>query len=69
MNGSSLPPELTNGAIYYLIVLDDHRFQLSEYFYETITSDKDVQVIDISAQFAATISRINPELNAYRTLQ
>ena len=66
LNGSSLPPELTNGAIYYLIVLDDHRFQLSEYFYETITSDKDVQVIDISAQFAATISRINPELNAYR---
>ena len=66
LNGSSLPPELTNGKIYYLIVLDDHRFQLSEYFYETITSDKDVQIIDISAQFTATISRINPELNAYR---
>jgi len=66
INGSSLPPEITNGQIYYVIVLDDDKIQLSNFYYETITSDRDVQIINISAPFPGTISRINPELRAYR---
>lgn len=66
LNSSSPPPGIENGKLYYLIVVDDNTIQLSEYYYEVITSDKDIQIVNISAQFPGSISKVNPEIFAVR---
>ena len=66
LNSSSPPTGLNNGQLYYMIVVDDNRIQLSDYYYETITSNVNVEVKNLVAQFPGTISRVNPEIKAVR---
>ncbi len=66
LNTANPPIGVENGKIYYLIIIDDNTIQLSEFYYEVITSDRDVQVLILSSQFAGTISKINPEVNVVR---
>ena len=66
LNSSSPPTGLNNGQLYYMIVVDDNRIQLSDYYYETITSNVNVEIKNLVAQFPGTISRVNPEIKAVR---
>ena len=62
LSSSSPPGGLDNGGIYYAIVLDDNTIQLSEFYYEVISSDTEIQIIDITSPSSGTFSSINPEL-------
>ena len=46
-NSSSVPVGLTNSAIYYIIKLDDDTISLSNYYYEVISSNENVEIINI----------------------
>ena len=53
---------MDNGGIYYTIVLDENTIQLSDFYYEVISSDTEIQIIDITSQSSGSFSAINPEL-------
>ena len=65
-NSPSPSVGLTNAEIYYVIVLDDNTLSLSRYYYEVITSNEDVQLINIETQSAGSLSEVNPEIRCYR---
>lgn len=65
-NSSSPPSGLQNAKIYYAIVFDDNTVALSEYFYDVISSDKSLEIIDIQTKSFGSLNSINPELEAYR---
>ena len=62
LSGPAAPQGLTNGLMYYVIVLDDNTIQLSNFFYDVISSSDEVQIIDIQTQSSGTLSSVNPEL-------
>jgi len=65
-NSPSPSVGLTNAQIYYVIVLDDNTISLSDYYYDVITSNESVQIIDIETQSLGFISEVNPEIFCYR---
>jgi hypothetical protein len=65
-NSASPPQGLVNSKIYYVIKLDDDTISLSDYYYDVISSDKDVQITNISTQSFGKISSINPEITGVR---
>jgi len=65
-NSPSPSVGLENAKIYYVVVLDDNTVSLSEYFYDVISSDENVQLINIETQSLGTLSEINPEVFCYR---
>ena len=56
------PQGLVTGSMYYVIVLDDNTIQLSNFYYDVISSDDEVQIIDIQTQSSGKLSPVNPEL-------
>ena len=62
LSGPAAPQGLSNGTLYYVIVLDDNTIQLSNFYYDVISSSDEVQIIDIQTQSSGTLSPINPEL-------
>ncbi len=65
-NSSSPPQGLDNASIYHVIKLDDNTICLSNYYYEVISSNEDVEIIDINTQSFGSLSLINPELSGIR---
>lgn len=65
-NSSSPPQGLTNSSIYHAIKLDDNTICLSNYYYEVISSNEDVEIIDLGTQSFGSLSLINPELSGVR---
>ena len=65
-NSASAPQGLTNSSMYYVIKLDDNTISLSEFYYDVISSEKDVQIIDIQTQSPGQLSPINPEIIGVR---
>ena len=65
-NSSSVPVGLTNAAIYYVIKLDDDTISLSNYYYEVISSNENVEIINIQTQSFGKLSSVNPEITGVR---
>ena len=65
-NSSSVPVGLTNSAIYYVIKLDDDTISLSNYYYEVISSNENVEIINIETQSFGKLSSVNPEITGVR---
>ena len=65
-NSSAAPVTLTNSKIYYVIIVDENTIQLSDFYYEKISSNKDISIIQIDSQFSGSISPVNPELKVVR---
>ena len=65
-NSSSPPQGLDNSRIYYVIKLDDNTICLSNFYYEVISSNEDVEIVNIETQSFGKISPINPEIFGVR---
>ena len=65
-NSSSPPQGLVNSKIYYIIKLDDDTVSLTNFYYEVITSNEDVEIINLETQSFGKLSSINPELTGVR---
>ena len=65
-NSSSVPVGLTNSAIYYVIKLDDDTISLSDYYYEVISSNENVEIINIQTKSFGKLSSVNPEITGVR---
>jgi hypothetical protein len=63
---SSPSSGLNNSQMYYIVVIDDNNVALSNFYYEKITSNLGIELIQIGTQQPGTLSPINPELSAYR---
>lgn len=65
-NSPSPSVGLVNAEIYYVVVLDDNTISLSDYYYDVISSDENVELKNIETQSLGSISEINPEIFCYR---
>ena len=65
-NSSNPAGGLDDSAIYYIIVIDENTIKLSDLFYDELSSDKDISIIDIVTPEAGRLSPINPEIQAFR---
>ena len=53
---------LSNSQLYYVIVSDDNTILLSDYYYDVISSNEAIEVVQIGTQAVGTITPVNPEL-------
>ena len=53
---------LINSKLYYVIVPDDNTVLLSHFYYDKISSNDAIQIVEIGTQAAGELSSVNPEL-------
>jgi len=57
---------LINSKLYYVIVPDDNTVLLSHIYYDRISSNDAIQIVNIGTQSAGELSSVNPELFAVK---
>ena len=65
-NSSTPSSGLINSKIYYVIVSDDNTVLLSHFYYDKISSNTAIEVVNIGTQASGSITPINPELFAIK---
>lgn len=57
---------LQNNKIYYVIVVDEDNIKLSNFYYKTINSINELDIVNITSASLGSFSLVNPEIKAVR---